>query len=295
MTATFKPAERIQTNLKLAILGPSGSGKSFSALSIASGMGDKIAVVDTENGSANLYADRFKFDVLTIAPPYTIQKYVDAIKAAQSAAYDVVIFDSLSHAWMGEGGLLAKKEALDSRGGNSYTNWSSITKEHEQLKAAILNAKIHMICTMRSKQDYVLELNEKGKSVPKKVGMAPQQRDGLEFEFALVFDMGMDHHAQISKDRTSLFDGQIFKPTKETGELLMQWLKSAKPVQNTSEPIKTSGVHCHTCQAEVVLHSSGTGYLCPNSKQKGDEHLRFLNADLEKYLALNQENLACAQ
>jgi hypothetical protein len=124
--------------------------------------------------------------------------------------------------------------------------------------------------------------------------MAPQQRDGLEFEFALVFDMGMDHHAQISKDRTSLFDGQIFKPTKETGELLMQWLKAATPVQEASEPTKTSGVHCHICQAEVVFHSSGTGYLCPNSKQKGDEHLRFLNADFEK-IKLNQEKIACAQ
>jgi hypothetical protein len=234
---TFQKAERKQHKPKLALTGPSGAGKTFSALLIASGMGKKIAVIDTENGSASLYADMDKgplkglaFDVLELEPPYTIDKYVRAIEAAQAEKYDVLIIDSISHAWAGEGGLLSKKEALDQRGGNSYTNWAGITKEHEQFKARILNADIILIATMRSKQDYVLEVNEKGKSAPKKVGMAPVQRDGMEYEFTTVFDLAMDHNAAASKDRTAMFDGLIFKPSKKTGEQIMAWLRGGKPI-----------------------------------------------------------------
>jgi hypothetical protein len=247
---TFTKATRRQVHPKLALTGPSGSGKTFSGLLLASGMGKKIAVIDTENGSASLYADMDKgelkgvgFDVLEIAPPYTIDKYAQAIEAAQSAGYDVLVVDSISHAWAGEGGLLAKKEALDNRGGNqnSYTNWASITKEHELFKARILNADIILICTMRSKQDYVLEMNDKGKQAPKKVGMAPVQREGMEYEFTTVFDLAMDHNAAASKDRTSMFDGQIFKITKKTGEQIMAWLKGAKPVEKAvAAPAKPS-------------------------------------------------------
>ena len=240
---TFKKAERKQARPKLAITGPSGSGKTFSALLIAAGMGKKIAVIDTENGSASLYADVEKgalkgieFDTLEIAPPYTIDKYVLAIQAAEEASYDVLIVDSISHAWAGEGGLLSKKEALDQRGGNSYTNWAGITKEHEIFKSRILAADVAMICTMRSKQDYVLETNDKGKSAPKKVGMAPIQRDGMEYEFTVVLDLAMDHNAQASKDRTGLFDGKIFKPSKETGKAIMEWLKGGVPLASKAKP-----------------------------------------------------------
>jgi hypothetical protein len=240
---TFTKATRRQVHPKLALTGPSGSGKTFSGLLLASGMGKKIAVIDTENGSASLYADMDKgplkgvgFDVLEIAPPYTIDKYAQAIEAAQTKGYDVLFVDGISPAWAGEGGLLSKKEALDQRGGNSYTNWAGITKEHEVFKAKILNADIILICSMRSKQDYILETNDKGKQAPKKVGMAPIQRDGIEYEFTVVFDLAMDHNAAASKDRTSMFDGQIFKITKKTGEQIMTWLKGAKPIEKAEAP-----------------------------------------------------------
>lgn len=225
----FKKAERKQAKLKIALTGPSGSGKTYSALSLAQGLGQKIALIDTENSSASLYSDRFTFDILDIQPPYTVQKYLGAIQAAVSHGYDVLIVDSLSHAWAGDGGLLAKKEGLDARGGNSYTNWASISKEHEAFKALILNSDIHLIATMRSKQDYVVEMNDKGKSAPRKVGMAPIQRDGMEYEFTVVFDISMSHEAAISKDRTGLFDGEIFKINSNTGKKLTEWLSTAQP------------------------------------------------------------------
>lgn len=229
----FKKAEKKLTSLKIAITGPSGSGKTFSALRMAHGLGKKIAVIDTENSSACLYSDKFSFDVLEIEPPYTLDKYLTGIADAEKGDYDVIIVDSISHAWAGEGGLLEKKSALDSRGsGSGYTNWASITKEHEQFKSKILNSKSHLICTMRSKQDYVLEMNDKGKSIPKKVGLAPIQRDGMEYEFTLVLDVAMDHQAVSSKDRTGLFDGKVFIPTEDTGKTLMKWLGS------TTKPVK---------------------------------------------------------
>ncbi len=240
---TFRKAERTQARLKIALTGPSGSGKTFSALLIAAGIGKRIAVVDTENKSASLYAGMdkgplagFEFDALEIDPPYTIAKYLEAIEAAEKGGYDVLVIDSISHAWAGEGGLLDKKGALDQRAGsNSYTNWAPITKEHELFKARLLNSDLHLICTMRSKQDYILEVNDKGKSTPKKVGLAPIQRDGMEYEFTTVLDLAMDHNAAASKDRTGLFDGQVFKPSKETGARIMKWLKAGKPVAKPAE------------------------------------------------------------
>jgi hypothetical protein len=298
---TFKKAVRTQVKLKIAITGPSGAGKTMSGLLIAQGMGKKIAVIDTENSSASLYADRFNFDTLCIYAPYTVQKYIDAMKAAEQAGYEVLVIDSLSHCWIGEGGLLAEKEALDARGGNSFANWASISKKHELLKSAILNANINMICTIRSKQDYAQEKDERGKTVIKKVGLAPQQRDGLEFEFGVVFDLGMDHQASVSKDRTSIFDGTIFKPDQDTGKQLMTWLSSGEPItpaaQSTPKtapetvappkqtPAATVDVPCDLCGTMVVLHHTKAGYYCPKKTAKGDGHLQFSLEKLPEFLA----------
>lgn len=238
----FKKAEREQLKLKMAITGPSGSGKTYSALRLAKGLGGKVAVIDTENGSASLYSDRFEFDVLELSPPYTNEKYLAAIKEAETAKYDTVIIDSLTHQWAGEGGLLNKKEQLDARGGNSFANWAKMTPEHERFKSAILHANINVIGTMRSKTEYVLSENEKGKQVPKKMGLAPIQRDGMEYEFTTVLDISMNHEAQASKDRTGLFIGQMFQITEETGKKLQEWISQGrkKEVVEPTQPAATS-------------------------------------------------------
>lgn len=227
----FKPAQRKSIKIKVAVTGPSGSGKTYSSLLIAKGLGDRIALIDTEDGSASLYSDEFKFESGEISPPFTVDKYISAIKMAQDAKFDVLVIDSLSHSWAGEGGLLAQKESLDALGkGNSYTNWANITKLQEKLKSAILYADIHIIATMRSKQDYSQEIDEKGKKIIRKVGLAPIQRDGIEYEFTTVFDLGMSHECQVSKDRTGLFDGKIFKPDVSTGREIKEWLLKSPPV-----------------------------------------------------------------
>ncbi len=233
----FQKATRQKAKLKIALTGPAGSGKTYSALSIAKGIGKKIALVDTENGSASLYADRFEFDTACMTPPYLTMKYMKAIDQSVDAGYEVLILDSISHAWAAEGGILRRKDALDAGGkGNSYTNWNRFTPEHEQFIAKILHAPIHIIATMRSKQAHIL-IDHGGKQVPKKVGMAPVQRDGVDYEFTVVFDLGMNHQCEASKDRTGMFDGHVFQPDHELGIKLIEWINSGKdPVPDPPKP-----------------------------------------------------------
>lgn len=237
----FKKAERKKAWLKLAITGPSGSGKTLSALYLAQGMSKKIAVIDTENGSASLYSDKIpSFDVTEIDPPYRIEKYCAAIDGAVKAGYEILVIDSISHAWAGEGGLLQQKEEADARGGkndkNKFANWGPVTKSHETFKAWLLKCDIHLIVTMRSKQEYVIGEGNK----PVKVGLAPIQREGMEYEFTAVLDMAMNHTAKASKDRTGLFGEDIFQPSPEVGVKLMAWLNNdatGKALPSAEKPL----------------------------------------------------------
>jgi hypothetical protein len=224
----IRKAIRQRAKLRLGLVGPSGSGKTFSALQLAFGLGGKVGMIDTEHGSGDLYAHLGDYDIIQLQAPYLVSKYLQAIKAFEAAGYDVIIIDSLSHAWAGEGGLLDKQGKIaDSGQGNSYTAWRKITPEHNSLVEALLQSPAHVIATMRAKQDYVQEKDEKtGKTVVKKIGLAPVQRDGMEYEMSLVMDIDAQHVATASKDRTGLFDGQYFKITAETGRTLAEWLES---------------------------------------------------------------------
>lgn len=230
MSTGFVIAEKKLAKAKVALMGPSGSGKTLGALKLARGLTNngRVGVLDSENNSASLYSDKFgdwKYLTLPIAPPYTARKYADVIDLAAREKLDCLIIDSYSHVWAGEGGLLQQKEALDSRAGsNSYTNWGQITKLHEALKSKLLYSPIHIIVTMRSKQEYIMEANERGKMAPKKVGTKPIQRDDLEYEFTVAFDIGMDHQFLVSKDRTDLFDGAVGKLSEQTGADISAWL-----------------------------------------------------------------------
>jgi hypothetical protein len=231
----FQKATRRFVYLKIAITGPSGSGKTRSALEIAEGLcpGGKIGVIDSENRSACAYADQFHFEVDEIEPPFTVQKYNQKIHEAVKAKFDVLIIDSISHQWAGQGGLLEVKDQMDAAGANNkaqFSNWNKITKQHESFKSALLQTDIHIICTVRSKQGYmVVEAQDGKKGEIRKVGMDPIQRDGIEYEFVTVFDMNMKHFAEVSKDRTGLFDGTVFQPSKLTGEMFRKWLDGAAP------------------------------------------------------------------
>jgi len=270
MTTMFKKATKNAVYLKLAITGPTGSGKTYSALRLASGLSKKIAFIDTENGSASLYADKFDFSVIDLAPPFTSDKYIKAIQAAVDAGFEVVVIDSLTHAWAGDGGLLNKKESMDAKGGNSFTNWGAITKEDNSFRSSILQSKIHLIGTMRSKMEYVIEQNDKGKSAPRKLGLAPIQRDGIEYEFTTVFDIAMNHEASASKDRTGLYDGKFFQITEKTGEEIKKWLGVMENIEEPKEAPKVEAPKPATNLKET-----------PNDRNMLKKQINDLKADLE--------------
>ena len=220
----FKKAERKQAKLRLALAGPSGSGKTYSALLLAMGLGGRIAVIDTEHGSASLYADIADFDVLELHAPYAPERYVDAITSAEQAGYDVLIIDSYSHEWTGSGGCLEANEQLAHQKfrGNTWAAWNETTPRHRKLTDKILTSSLHIICTMRSKTETV---QGEGKKILK-LGMKSEQRDGTDYEFTVVLDLTHDGHtAMASKDRTKLFD-QPELISIETGERLLAWLNS---------------------------------------------------------------------
>ena len=238
----FRKAERRKAKLRLAITGPAGSGKTYGALQIAQGIGGRIAMIDTENGSGDLYADICDYDVQTITAPYSVQKYITAIHEAEEEGYNVLIIDSLSHAWSGEGGLLDVHSQLtrNMKSGNSYTAWNKVTPWHNRLIETMLASSCHIIATMRTKTDYAMIQTERGKTEIQKVGLAPVQRDGMDYEFTIVFDLSMDHGVTVSKDRTSLFDRQVFTISQETGRTLRKWLDTGTDAPQESYDMKNA-------------------------------------------------------
>jgi len=232
----FTKATKSMTRLKIAISGAAGSGKTFSALKIATGIGGKIAVIDTERGSASLYADIFSFDALNIEPPYSPDKYVEAIATAERAGYSVIIIDSLSHAWSGSGGLLDLHDSIlkSSKNSNGFSAWRDVTPIQNRLIDTIVGSKCHVIATMRAKQEYVIEQGN-GRTQVKRVGTGPQQRHDIEFEFTTYIEISQDHVAVANKDRTGLFDSKFFVPTELTGKTLVEWLnKPGYPIPNAA-------------------------------------------------------------
>lgn len=161
-------AKRRQAKIKMALQGSSGSGKTMGVLLIAYGLcGDwsKIAVIDTENYSASLYAHLGQFSVVNIAAPFSPEKYIEAIRLCEEAGFKVIVIDSISHEWEGIGGILETHANMQ---GNSFTNWGKLTPRHNSFVQAILQSQVHIIGTIRSKQDYVIS-EKNGKQVPEKL------------------------------------------------------------------------------------------------------------------------------
>lgn len=224
-------ATKHRAKLRLGMSGPAGSGKTYSALLIASGLGGRIGMIDTEHGSGDLYADLLPegYDVLPLTPPYTPARYIEAIHALEESGVSTIIVDSLTHAWSGEGGSLDRQGKIADKSGNSWQAWRKITPEHNALVEALLQSPCHIIATMRAKTEYVQEKDERtGKQLVRKIGLAPIMREGIEYEFTIFLELDMHHTAFVGKDRTSLFDGEIFKPGTETGRRLLEWLNSGE-------------------------------------------------------------------
>lgn len=223
----FVKAERKQAKLRLALSGPAGSGKTWSALLIAQGLGGKIAVIDTERGSASLYSHLFEFQTLQLDPPYSPERFIEAIGAAEHGGFDVLVIDSISHEWNGSGGCLEINEALANSKfrGNTWAAWNVTTPRHRAFLDKILQTPLHVIATMRSKTETVQGDDKK----VRKIGMKAEQREGAEYEFTTMLELEHAQHIAVAtKDRTNLFtEPHVITP--DTGKRLRAWLESGAP------------------------------------------------------------------
>jgi len=238
----FKKAVKTKQRLRLAIDGISGSGKTYTALAIASGMGGSIALIDSEHGSASLYADRFEFDTMDLTS-FQIEDYVNALDEAAKAKYPIVIVDSTSHAW---DALVERVDRIARQkfGGNTFAAWAEGTPLQKKLIEALLSYPGHVIVTCRSKSEYSVDKDDKGKTKITKVGLAAVQRQGFEYEFTMAMTMDANHVGFVTKDRTSKYqDKFIEKPGKKMGGELIAWLnEGAEPPPPSTEELRKEAI-----------------------------------------------------
>lgn len=242
---TFKRAQRVQARLRLGLSAVSGGGKTMGALRLAKGIVQslidtgqvqggiegKIALIDTERKSASLYAHVVPFDTLELEPPYSVDRYQQAIDAAERAGYVVCIIDQISHAWAGPGGQLEWIDTLKAGAKNAISPWAKVTPVQQEFYDRMLRSPMHLIVTMRAKTEWVIEdvVGEGGRvrKVPRKIGLQPVQREGIEYEFTTMLDIDLDTHmATASKDRTSLFMDRSTRLDEDCGRKLAEWLVS---------------------------------------------------------------------
>lgn len=239
----FKKATKKQAKLRLALSGPAGSGKTYTALAVATGLGERVAVIDTEHGSASKYSREFNFDTDEMSS-YEPQEYVKRIQEAEREGYDVLVIDSLSHAWFAKGGALEQVDRVAdrSRSKNKFNAWRDVTPIQNQLVEAIISCKCHVIATMRTKMSYEVTENEFGKKAPTKLGLAPIQRDGMEYEFDVWGELDQENKMVISKTRCSALSGKVIpKPGAEFSVVLKEWLNDGSPVSDDPKPQASHG------------------------------------------------------
>ena len=277
----LQTASRKKAKIKMGLQGPSGSGKTMGALLTAFGIcGDwtKIVVVDTENHSADLYAHIGSYNVLSLSAPFTPEKYIQAIEVCEKAGMEVIIIDSVTHEWEN---LLEYHSSLQ---GNSFTNWNKITPRHNYFVQKILQSPCHIISTVRTKQDYVLQ-EKNGKMIPEKVGLKSVQRDGLDYEMTLVFDLDMKNHATASKDRTGLFFGKPeHKLSVETGKLIKDWCNSGEDISVDDISLRIND--CKSIQELLELYKQHPQFKVVLQSEFEQQKRRILiNEDVSKELS----------
>ena len=253
----LRQAERRQAKIKMGLQAPSGAGKTYSALLLAYGLindWSKIAVIDTENHSADLYAHLGNYKVLALEQPFSPERYIQAIEVCEKAGMEAIIIDSISHEWEGVGGILDIHGAMM---GNSFTNWAKVTPRHNAFVQKLLQSSSHIIATIRSKQDYVLS-EKNGKMVPEKIGLKGVTREGLDYEFTIVLELDLKHMATSTKDRTQLFmDKPSFIITPDTGKTIKAWCESGAaptPAATSVEELRDMVRNTVTVEALTALY-----------------------------------------
>lgn len=303
----LRVAEKKQVKIRIGLSAASGFGKTYSALLLAYGItGDwsKIGVIDTENGSAELYSDLGPYNVLPLTAPFSPERYIEALHTCEKAEMEVIILDSISHEWEGPGGVI---ELVDQIGGGYSGGWKQMTPRHDKFKHEIVSSPCHIITTVRRKQDYILQdtTNKQGKTVqaPVKAGFKEITRDGWEYELTINLEIINDkHQARASKDRTGLFAGQPeFVITSETGRKILDWCNSGKALEAEGKPEPISEQQMNVLREMVKnaktpkeLLDIWNGHKQYKSSEEFKEMIAQRRDELEKAQPKNQNEPAAA-
>lgn len=284
----FEDAKKSQAKGRIGITGPAGAGKTFTALLLASLMGKKIAVIDSEHGSASKYADKFKFKTLQLTS-FHPNNYVQAIRAAEAQGFDVLVIDSASHEWNGKDGCLELVDQASKKyKGNSYVAWADVTPLHTEFIEAIHQSNMHIIATFRSKMDYI-QTESGGRKEVKKVGMAAITREGAEYEFDVVGEMDLDHNMVITKSRCeALADRVIAKPGEDLAKAIMAWLSDGeeptpvgKPAAPTPQPSAPSAsAPKPSTPAPAAAQAPPNGKITNDQRRVMWDHAQALGLDV---------------
>jgi len=275
----LRKATRQKAKIKLGLSAVSGGGKTYSAILIAKGLtGDlsKVAIIDTENNSADLYAHLGDYNVLPLQAPYTPERYIQAITACEAAGMECIIIDSITHEWNGKGGIL---DIHGSMTGNSFTNWAQVTPRHQKFIDKILQCSCHVITTVRRKQDYDM-VKDGNKTVVNKAGLKEETREGFEYELTANLELDIKHNANALKDRTGLFMGNPpFTPSEETGVMIREWCDTGvdmaalnkEELENALENLK----NCTSVEDLTFLKQGLSTYVINNEVFKAAGFIRF--------------------
>lgn len=264
MSFSFRPAARENVGLLIGLAGASGSGKTYTAMRLATGIaGDKpFAVIDTEAGRAKHYADQFRFDHGDLAPPFRPDAYAEAIIAADKAGYPVIVVDSTSHVWAGDGGVLDwQEEELTRMAGDDWKKreavkmaaWIKPKLAHKHMVAKLLQVRAHLILCFRAEEKIEMIRGDDGKMkiVPKQsptglAGWIPICEKNLPYEltasFLLTADApGVPKPIKLQEQHRPLFplDTPI---TEESGRLIAEWAAGAKNESTDDALIRLRGV-----------------------------------------------------
>lgn len=287
----IRKARRSATKLRLLLPGPSGSGKTWGALTLAKGIGGRTVVIDTEQGSSDMYDQLHEFDVFDLAPPFTPERYVEAIAACEAAGYEIIIVDSITHEWNGKGGCLELVDEIARAKfkGNTWSAYSEITPRHRAFIDAMLRSRAHIIATARAKTE-TAQVDEGGRKRVVKLGMAAETRQGVEFEFDVVLDLVHDgHFATVSKDRTGIFAGDPKPITPETGRRLAEWLAGGKAAESVKAREARDFIGRCTTAGELKKATKGIDQYLASGELTGEEWSTLTDAITAKLDGLNTE------
>jgi hypothetical protein len=282
----LQTASRKKVKLRLNLASPSGFGKTYGALLIAFGITqnwDKIAVIDTEHDSASLYSHLGNFKTLSLTAPYTPERYIEAIKVCEEANVDVIIIDSITHVWKGQGGLLEYQSAL----GGRYQDWAKATPLYQNWLNTILQSKCHVITTNRKKQGYNM-VTEGNKTKVEKAGLDDEIRDGYDYEVTVALEITNDKHmARASKDRTGLFSGKPeFVITPDTGKMLLAWCNSGISLK---QEVITAIESCKTVNDLMNVYNQ---YPSMQSELKNEFTSKKLALEMNNKVIVNPQNFS---